>query len=418
MDDFHYLKGEMHCEGVSLQKIAESVGTPCYVYSYQTLTRHYKTFDNAFDWVDHLVCFAVKANGSLSVLKALGNLGSGADIVSGGELRRAVAAGMDTKKIVYSGVGKTIDEIDLALTTGILMFNVESSEELQQLSERAVSLGVEAPISLRINPDIDPGTHPYISTGLRENKFGFDIHTAEEHYAKARALPGVKIIGVDCHIGSQITDVRPFIDTIDRLSILIGKLREDGDDIRYLDIGGGLGITYNDEEPPHPEAYAEAIRDKVVRLGVTLVLEPGRVIMGNAGAMLTRVLYRKRQDPKLFIIVDAGMNDLIRPSLYDAYHDIRPVIKRERGAVKADVVGPICESGDFLAKDRVLGWPERDDLFAVMTAGAYGFTMASNYNSRGRAAEVLVKDDDFYVIRKREDFEDMIAHEQFPEFMK
>ncbi len=418
MNDFNYIEGELYCEEVPLSKIAKEVGTPFYCYSYKTMIHHYKTFDNAFDWVDHIVCFAVKANASLAVLRALGNLGAGADIVSGGELSRAMGAGMDPKRVVYSGVGKTVEEIDLALSTGILMFNVESSEELTMISARAKTLGVEAPISLRINPDIDPKTHPYISTGLRQNKFGFDILQAPDRYREARKLPNIRIIGVDCHIGSQITDVKPFIDTIDRLALLVETLRSEGDEIRYFDIGGGLGITYNDEEPPHPEAYAGAIRDKVLSLGTTLVLEPGRVIMGNAGAMVTNVLYRKRQSGKFFVVVDAGMNDLIRPSLYQAHHDTLPVKQDDRGAVTADIVGPICESSDFIARDRSIQWPEQGDLIAVMSAGAYGFTMASNYNSRPRTAEVMVFGDAFHVIRKRETFEDLVQGESIPDFMK
>jgi diaminopimelate decarboxylase len=418
MNDFNYIEGELHCEEVPLAKIAREVGTPFYCYSYKTMIRHYKTFDNAFDWVDHIVSFAVKANASLAVLRALSNLGAGADIVSGGELSRALGAGMDPKRIVYSGVGKTIEEIDRALSKGILMFNVESSEELTMISARAKTLGVEAPISLRINPDIDPKTHPYISTGLRENKFGFDIEQAPERYREARKLPNVRIIGVDCHIGSQITEVQPFIDTIDRLALLVDTLRSEGDEIRYFDIGGGLGITYNDEEPPHPEAYATALRDKVLSLGATLVLEPGRVIMGNAGALITNVLYRKRQSGKFFIVVDAGMNDLIRPSLYKAHHDTLPVKQDDRGSVTADIVGPICESGDFIARDRTIQWPEQGDLIAVMSAGAYGFTMASNYNSRPRGAEVMVFGDSFHVIRKRETYDDLVKGESIPDFMK
>lgn len=418
MNDFVYIDNTLHCENVSIEQIARQIKTPFYCYSYKTLKRHFKIFDQAFDWVDRVVCFAVKANGSLGVLSALGSFGSGADIVSGGELERAIAAGINPKKIVYSGVGKTTEEIDRALSAGILMFNVESSEELAVISARAKELDRVAPISLRINPDIDAKTHPYISTGLKKNKFGFDIGIAPDQYKKARNLPNIKIVGVDFHIGSQITQVEPFIETIDRLTLLIEELREQGDDIRYLDIGGGLGITYNDETPPHPEIYADAIRDKVLKLGVTLVLEPGRVIAGNAGVLVSKVLYRKRQSGKTFVIVDAGMNDLMRPSLYGAYHEIRPVDEQNREEITADIVGPICESGDFLARDRKIGLPAPGDLLAVMSVGAYGFTMASNYNARPRVPEVMVCGDKVEIIRRRETFDDMIKNEKIPGFCR
>lgn len=418
MNDFVFIDGILHCEKVPLFRIAQQVRTPFYCYSYKTLERHFRIFDQAFSWVDRVVCFAVKANGSLGVLSALSSMGSGADIVSGGELARAMAAGMDPSKTVYSGVGKTTEEIDRALLARILMFNVESSEELAMISQRAKELNKIAPISLRINPDIDAKTHPYISTGLKKNKFGFEIGNAPDQYRKARSLPNIKIVGVDCHIGSQITQVEPFIETIDRLSVLINQLRAKGDDIRYLDIGGGLGITYNDETPPHPETYAEAIRDKVLKLGVTLVLEPGRVIAGNAGVLITKVLYRKRQSGKTFVIVDAGMNDLMRPSLYDAYHEILPIQQKQREKVTVDIVGPICESSDFLAKEREIGLPVPGDLLAIMSVGAYGFAMASNYNARPRAPEVMVCGDEIEIIRRRETFDDLIKGEKIPDFCK
>ena len=418
MNDFVYIDGQMHCEQVPLARIADQVGTPFYCYSHATLERHFRAFDQAFDWVDHRVCFSVKANGSLGVLRALATMGAGTDIVSGGELKRSLIAGVDPGRIVYSGVGKTVDEIDSALTAGILMFNVESSEELKKISARAKSLGVNAPVALRINPDIDPKTHPYISTGLKENKFGFDITQAPQRYREARRLPNIIVVGVDVHIGSQITDLAPFIETIDRLEGLIAQLRSEGDDIRYLDLGGGLGITYSDEQPPHPTDYATALREKVLALKVTLVCEPGRVIAGNAGVLVARVLYRKRQAGKLFVIVDAGMNDLLRPSLYDAHHEILPVEQAQRETVQADVVGPICESGDFLARDRQMGCPEPDDLLAVMSAGAYGFSMASNYNARPRPPEVLIHGDQIYVIRRRETFDDLVQGETVPAFLK
>ena len=418
MNDFETIGCELCCEQVPLSQIADQVGSPFYCYSYTTLERHFHAFDKAFDWVDHLTCFSVKSNGALGLLRALEKWGAGADIVSGGELKRALAAKIPPDRIVYSGVGKTVDEIDQALAARILMFNVESSEELRAISQRAKTLGVPAPVSLRINPDIDPKTHPYISTGLRQNKFGFDIDQAPERYRQARKMPNISIVGVDCHIGSQITEISPFVDTVNKLRTLIDTLRQEGDDIRYLDVGGGLGITYHDEQPPHPDDLAAAIREPVLDLNLNLVLEPGRVIVGNAGVLVTRVLYRKKQSDKLFIIVDAGMNDLLRPSLYDAYHEIVPVLTAERETVTADIVGPICESGDFLARDRKLGCPEKGELLAVMSAGAYGFTMASNYNSRPRPPEVLVRGDRVYLLRARETFDDLVRGESIPDFLE
>ncbi len=417
MNDFQHVNGRMFCENVPLEDMADQVGTPFYCYSHKTLTSHYKTFDKAFNWVDHIVCFAVKACSNIAILKALANLGAGADIVSGGELSRAVKAGMETNKIVYSGVGKTFVEIDMALKKNILMFNVESLEELEMISKRAKTLGKTAPVSLRINPDIDPKTHPYISTGLKKAKFGIDIKRAEKRYAQAGKLDNIKIVGVDFHIGSQITRTAPFTEAIERLGELIKALRGKGHDIGYLDIGGGLGIAYNNEEPPHPRIYADAIKEKVLALDVALVLEPGRVIAGNAGVLVTKVLYRKNRSGKYFVIVDAGMNDLLRPSLYDAHHEIVPVKTSDREKVVADIVGPICETGDFLARDREINRPEQGALLAVMSAGAYGHTMASNYNSRPRAPEILVSGDKWHIIRERETFEDLLCHEKIPEFL-
>jgi diaminopimelate decarboxylase len=416
MNDFDYRDDELFCEGVPLARIAEAAGTPCYVYSKATLTHHFEVFDRAFGDVPHLTCFAVKANSSLALLHELGRLGAGADIVSGGELYRALAAGIPASKIVYSGVGKTGSEITYALESDIRMFNVESDEELRVLDDYAGRLSRKARISLRINPDIDPKVHPYIATGLSKSKFGIDIDRSLAEYRAARELRNIEIVGVDCHIGSQVTELSPFIDALKRLKLLVDALRVDGMAIGYLDLGGGLGITYDAEAPPHPAQYARAVLDEVRGWGVTLVLEPGRVIVGNAGVLLSRVLYRKATDRKNFLVVDGGMNDLIRPSLYGAFHAIRPVRRSERPDVIADVVGPVCESGDFFAKDRAIPLLERGELIAVMSAGAYGFTMSSNYNSRPRAPEVMVSGDCFEVIRAREDYDDLVARERIPTF--
>ncbi len=417
MHHFHYVNGELYCEDVPLKTIAREVGTPCYVYSHATITHHFRVFDGAFNSFDHLTCFAVKASSNIGILHILGQLGSGMDIVSGGELYRALKAGIPANRIVYSGVGKTEEEIDFALKEGILMFNIESSEELKVINERAGKLKVKAPIAIRVNPDVDPQTHPYISTGLKKNKFGIDVESAVDEYRKAASLENVEIIGVDCHIGSQLTELLPFVDALRRLKALINRLEEEGIHIRYLDLGGGLGITYEDEQPPHPSEYAEAILKELKDAPYRLIFEPGRVIVGNAGILLTKVLYTKQTPSKNFIIVDAAMNDLIRPSLYGSYHRIVPVNKFEdRSEEKFDIVGPICESGDFLARDRVLQKSFRGELLAVMSAGAYGFTMASNYNSRPRSAEVIVKDNSFQIIRERESWDDLIRLERIPNF--
>lgn len=417
MNYFHVRENELWCEDVPVRKIAEAVGTPFYLYSYRTLKRHYQVFDEAFRQVPHVVCFSAKANSNMAVLGALIALGSGVDIVSGGELYRALKAGADPGKIVYSGVGKREDEITFALDTGILMFNIESFQELEVIDGVAGRLGKKAPIAIRVNPDVDPMTHPHISTGLKENKFGINIEKSRETYRKAAGLKHIDIIGVDCHIGSQITDINPFLDALERLKKLVSLLREDGIPVRYLDLGGGLGITYNLETPPHPSDYADAIIKRAGDLDVTFVLEPGRVIVGNAGILVTRVLYTKNHEDKNFVIIDAGMNDLIRPSLYGSYHFIRPITPRDDGTIRADIVGPICESGDFLARKRVLPAAGRGDLLAVMSAGAYGFTMASNYNSRPRVAEVLVRDGEYVVVRDREVYEDLVRGERIPDFI-
>ena len=417
MNYFHYVDSELFCEEVPVARIAEREGTPFYLYSLKTLKRHYRVFDQAFAEVPHLICFSAKANSNIAILKALVNEGGGVDIVSGGELYRARKAGADPKKIVYSGVGKRTDEIADALKAEILMFNIESSQELDAINAVAGKMGRKAPIALRVNPDVNPMTHPHISTGMKENKFGVDIEGSLEAYRWARTLDNIDIIGMDCHIGSQITEITPFLDALDRLKRLIAVLRSEGIRIRYLDIGGGLGITYNREEPPHPEEYARAIIKKAGGIDCTFIFEPGRVIAGNTGILVTKVLYTKKRENKNFVIVDAGMNDLIRPSLYGSYHQIQPVKRKEGALIVADVVGPICESGDFLVKAREMPPFERDDLIAVMSAGAYGFTMSSNYNSRPRVAEVLVHADRVDVIREREGYADLTDKERIPEYL-
>jgi diaminopimelate decarboxylase len=423
MHHFEYRNGEMFAEAVPLKKIAKEVGTPAYVYSLATLKRHFRVFDQAFAAVPHIVCFSVKANSNIALLKAFAKEGSGFDIVSGGELFRALKAGGDPQKIVFSGVGKKREEIEYALDSGILMFNVESEQELVALNEIAAGAGKRAPISLRVNPDVDPQTHPYISTGMKKSKFGVDIKKSLETYRKAVALPNVDVVGVDCHIGSQLTSVTPFVDALAKVReylerVLVGEMRKEGTQIRYLDLGGGLGINYHDETPPLPDEYAKAIIEGLEGLDVTLILEPGRVIVGNAGILVTEVQYLKETETKTFVIVDGGMNDLIRPALYGSYQAIQPVAENNAENIVADVVGPICESGDFFAKDREIARPKRGDLLAVMSAGAYGFTMASNYNSHPKPPEILVDGDKYYVIRKRETFDDLINGEAIPQFLQ
>ena len=419
MNHFEYRNGEMFAEGVALKRIAREVGTPAYVYSLATLKRHFKVFDQAFSKVRHIVCFSVKANSNLALLRAFAKEGSGFDIVSGGELFRALKVGADPTKIVFSGVGKKREEIEYALNSGILMFNVESEQELMALNDIASSMGKRAPISLRVNPDVDPQTHPYISTGMKKAKFGVDIKKSLETYRKAVSLRNVEVVGVDCHIGSQLTSITPFVDALAKVReyldrVLAGEMKKEGAQIRYLDIGGGLGINYHDETPPLPDEYAKAIVEGLEGLDVTLILEPGRVIVGNAGILLTEVQYIKETDSKNFVIVDGGMNDLIRPALYGSYQAIQPVVENRAQKIVTDVVGPICESGDFFAKDREIPRPQRGDLLAIMSAGAYGFTMASNYNSHPKPPEVLVDGDQYYVIRRRESFDDLINGEAIP----
>ena len=417
MNHFNYHNNELYCEDVPIQIIAQKVGTPFYLYSHATLKRHFMVFDKAFDGTRRLVCFSAKANTSLAILKLFAGLGSGLDIVSGGELYRGLKAGFQPDRIVYSSVGKRIDEIDYALTTGILMFNVESLEELELINTRAGLLKMKAPVAIRVNPDIDPKTHPYISTGLKKNKFGIDIKTAIEAYKIAKSLKNINVIGIDCHIGSQITEVQPFVDAMKSIKMLINRLKDLGIGIRYLDIGGGLGITYNDESPPELNDYAGAIINSLEGMPLQLILEPGRVIVGNAGILVTKVLYRKSGKDKEFVVVDAGMNDLMRPALYRAFHNIEPVVKSEGKSIIADIVGPICETGDFLALDRKIADVKNGDFLAVMSAGAYGFTMSSNYCSRLRVPEVMVKDDRFSIVKARQEYADLIAGESIPPFL-
>ena len=420
MRHFEYRDGELRAEEVSLTRLAEEVGTPFYVYSHETLSRHFRVFDEAFASVSRLICFAMKSNSNLAILRLFGAMGGGLDIVSGGELFRALKAGVPADRIVFAGVGKSDEEIAFALERGVLLFNVESEEELANVGAVASRLGKQARVAIRVNPDVDPRTHPYIATGLRKSKFGIDIGRAREQYRKAAALDGVEPSGVHCHIGSQITTSEPFADAVDIVARLVEALRGDGHDIRYLNLGGGLGITYRDEAPPLPKDYAAAILPRLKGLGCALIFEPGRVITGNAGVLVARVLYEKVSPDKRFVIVDAGMNDLIRPSLYQAFQDVWPVEEavKERERHLTDLVGPICESGDYLAKDRSLPELRRDDLVAVMSAGAYGFTMASNYNSRPRPPEILVRGSEYHVIRERETYDDLVRGERIPAFLE
>ncbi|MCX8850636.1 diaminopimelate decarboxylase [Vibrio parahaemolyticus] len=413
MDYFNYQDdGQLWAEDVPLQALAEQYGTPLYVYSRATLERHWKAFDNAVGQHPHLVCYAVKANSNLGVLNALARLGSGFDIVSGGELERVIAAGGDAKKVVFSGVGKTPAEMKRALELGIKCFNVESEPELERLNKVAGELGVIAPISLRINPDVDAKTHPYISTGLRDNKFGIAFDRAPEVYQFAQSLPNLNVQGIDCHIGSQLTSIDPFIDATDRLLALIDDLKSQGINIRHLDVGGGLGVVYRDELPPQPSDYAKALLGRLENhQDLELIFEPGRAIAANAGILLTRVEFLKHTEHKNFAIIDAAMNDLMRPALYQAWQDIVPVSPRNGEPQTYDLVGPICETGDFLGKDRALVLQE-GDLLAVRSAGAYGFVMSSNYNTRTRAAEVMVDGNQSHLVRQREELTSLWQLEQ------
>lgn len=411
MHHFEMKNGTLFAEGVSVKELAKRYGTPLYIYSTATLTRHFQAFDSAFDAVPHLTCYSVKANSNLAVLRLLASLGAGMDIVSGGELYRALLAGVPAERIVYSGVGKKAPEIAQALNAGILMFNVESVQELLRINDVAKGMGKKAQVSFRINPDVDPKTHPYISTGMKKNKFGLNIESALDAYALARDLPAVEPVGMDCHIGSQLTTIEPFLEALDKLLAFYEKLKGMNLDIRYLDLGGGLGIPYNEEEPPHPKEFGAALTKALSGIPLKVILEPGRVIVGNAGILVTEVLYTKQTPSKSFVIVDAAMNDLVRPSLYGSFHRIEEVEPKGRGEQDVDVVGPICESGDFLAKDRMLPEVMQGELLAVYSAGAYGFTMSSNYNTRTRAAELLVDGENVIVARRRETYEALVAHE-------
>ena len=419
MHNFEYRQGELHCEQVPISQIVKEVGTPCYIYSHATLTRHYRVYESAFKNIPHIIAFAMKANSNLAILRLMAKEGSGVDIVSGGELFRALKAGVPPSKIVFAGVGKNAEEIRDAMKADILMFNVESSAEIHAINDVAASMGKKARVALRINPDIDPKTHPYISTGLKKSKFGIASDRALEEFKLASSLGHIEVVGVHAHIGSQLTEVTPFVESLKKVIALVGALRVQGINITHLNIGGGLGITYNDEKPPLPQELADAIAPLVQDLKLTLVMEPGRVIVGNAGILVTKALYEKVGEAKRFIIVDAAMNDLIRPSLYSAYHEIRPVSESllQRPKHQVDVVGPVCESGDFLAKDRTLPEVRPGDLLAVMSAGAYGFVMASNYNSRPRVPEVLVNKAEIHVIKARETYEDLIKGETIPAYL-
>ncbi|MBD8093463.1 diaminopimelate decarboxylase [Pseudomonas fluorescens] len=410
MDAFNYRDGELFAEGVALSAIAEQFGTPTYVYSRAHIEAQYRSFTDPLEGVPHRVCYAVKANSNLGVLNVLARLGAGFDIVSRGELERVLAAGGTADKIVFSGVGKSREDMRRALEVGVHCFNVESTDELERLQVVAAEMGVRAPISLRVNPDVDAGTHPYISTGLKENKFGIAIADAEDVYIRAAQLPNLEVLGVDCHIGSQLTTLPPFLDALDRLLALTERLGECGIYLQHIDLGGGVGVRYRDEEPPLIADYIKAVRERTEGRGLTLMFEPGRYIVANASVLLTQVEYLKHTEHKDFAIVDAAMNDLIRPALYQAWMDVTAVTPREGEGRAYDIVGPICETGDFLAKDRQLAL-EEGDLLAVHSAGAYGFVMSSNYNTRGRAAEVLVDGDQAFEVRRRETVAELYAGE-------
>ncbi len=421
MNHFDYRDGVLHAEDVAIPAIAAAVGTPFYCYSTATLTRHYTVFAKAFAGLDALVCYAMKANSNQAVLKTLAKLGAGADVVSEGEMRRALAAGIPAKKILFSGVGKTAREIDFALDAGILCFNVESEPELDLLSVRAAARGVVAPMSLRINPDVDAKTHRKIATGKAENKFGVPLQKAREIYARAATLPGIRIVGIDTHIGSQITELQPFDDAFALLAELVGTLRADGHAIEHVDLGGGLGIPYRTDNspPPLPDAYAAIVRKHIGPLGLKVMFEPGRLIVGNAGILVSEVIFVKHGDAKNFVIVDAAMNDLIRPTLYDAFHDIRPVVKAAENAPRmtADIVGPVCETGDYLGLDRDLPLLKAGELIAIGTAGAYGAVQAGTYNTRLLVPEVLVDGDRFAVVRRRQTYDELIGLDSLPDWL-
>ena len=418
MNYFEYKNGELYSEDVPVANIAKAVGTPVYIYSYKTLERHFLVFDGAFKGIPHITCYSCKANSNIAILRVMGGLGGGTDIVSGGELYRALQAGISPQKIVFSGVGKTEEEIKSAVKAGILMINVESADELAATRRVAREMKKKIPLSVRVNPQIDAKTHPYITTGLKKNKFGVLWDEAYRLYHEMQADEYLDPIGISSHIGSQILELGPFVEAIQSLKKMVLQLREEGIPIAYIDIGGGLGITYKDELPPQPGDYGKIIEKELKGMGLTVILEPGRVLVGNSGILVTQLLYRKQGPGKTFYIVDGAMNDLVRPAFYDAYHEIIPVNRETGTDIKTDIVGPICESGDFFAKDRNVADLQRGEFLAIMGAGAYGFSMSSNYNSRRRAAEVLVKGKEFFVIRKRESFKDLIRGESIPSFLE
>ncbi|MCL0085580.1 diaminopimelate decarboxylase, partial [Thermodesulfovibrionales bacterium] len=417
MHYFQYKDNELHAEDVPVREIVAEIGTPVYIYSYYTLLRHLNAYKDTFSEFPNIICFALKANSNLAVIRLFAKNGGGADIVSGGELFRALKAGVPANKIVYAGVGKTEEEIRYALKSKILMFNVESEDELKEIDAISAAMKVKASIALRINPDVDPVTHPYISTGLSKHKFGMSIENVLEYFKLAKSLKNIKIIGIHKHLGSQISKISPFVDALKGVLILLDELTEQGFKVDYLNIGGGLGITYKDETPPDPAQLARNILPLLKHRKLTLLLEPGRTIAGNAGILVTKTLYFKRGPEKEFVIVDAGMNDLLRPALYGSYHHIQPVLNDRREKMIADIVGPVCESGDFFAKKRSIPRVKKGEYLAIMSAGAYGFAMASNYNSRPRAAEVMVKGKEYALIRERETYSDLIKGEIVPEFV-
>ncbi|MGA1802056.1 diaminopimelate decarboxylase [Rhizobium sp. HT1-10] len=421
MNHFQYRDGVLYAEDVPVSEIAKTVGTPFYCYSTATLERHYRVFSEAFQGVDAMVCYAMKANSNQAVLKTLGRLGAGVDVVSLGELTRALAAGIPAERIMFSGVGKTAHEMDAALEAGIYCFNVESEPELEVLNQRAVRAGKKAPVSFRINPDVDARTHAKISTGKKENKFGISYERARAVYARAASLPGIEVTGIDMHIGSQITELQPFQAAFKLLRELVETLRGDGHAIHHVDVGGGLGIPYHDDNnpPPSPDAYAEIVKNELSSLDCRIVTEPGRLLVGNAGILVTEVIYVKDGGEKSFVVVDAAMNDLIRPTLYEAHHEIRPAIVTAANAprIKADVVGPVCETGDYLALDREMSMPKAGDLLAVSSGGAYGAVQAGTYNSRLLVPEVLVKGDAFHVVRPRQTYQDLINLDSVPAWL-
>lgn len=418
-DYFSYHNHELHCEGISLKNLAEKYGTPLYVYSYQALFDRFKEYDEAFKGVNHLICYSVKANSNGAILRAFIKMGGGMDVVTGGELYRALKAGCDPQKIVFSGVGKSAEEIEGALKAGILQFNVESEGELELLSQRASQLKKKAPVAMRVNPDVDPKTHPYIATGLKESKFGIAVERAKGLYHKASKMDSLQVVGIDCHIGSQITTVEPFAEAALRVKELVLDLGKAGLQIKQWDVGGGLGIRYRDETPPSAQEYAKALLAVLGPIKAKLIFEPGRYLVGNSGALITRVLYDKMGETKRFVVVDAASNDMMRPSLYGAHHEINPIDEQARGRQKnkVDVVGPICETGDFLAKDRSLPESHPGEFLAIMSAGAYGQSMASSYNSRPKVAEIMVCGSESFLIQARGTYEDLIKGEKVPEFL-